>query len=951
MATLLDRVREALAPEYEVERELASGGMGVVFLGRDVSLDRRVAIKIIRPDLATATAAERFVREARVLASLSHPNIVPVHRAGESRGLFYYVMDYLEAETLADRLSQGPLAAGDAVAVAKDVLAALETAHQRGIVHRDVKPGNIFLLEGRAVLGDFGIAKATAASETTLTADGKVVGSPGYMAPEQSAGADVTPATDLYAVGLLLYEALTGENWPFLTEPAGADWSRVPRALVPALTRALAWSPRERWSSAAEFRRVLGSAGGTARPYRALRWVGAAVAVAAVGLVVSRAVQRSPPRASTVAIRILPFELQPRAMAARGAVRLGDSLAVALVQSLAGSPDFSVEFARAAAQRTEAELVLRGSGEVALDGTLSLTLRSDSARGATWLHAVARGPVAQWRSLAADSLASQVLLEVWNAKGGKLAADLPMKALPHTQLGLEAWIRAERLFARAQWEDAYDAYQQAIVTDSTCLLCRVRLTDVSRWLGRDQDSSRTARYRVALDSFPPHYQILIRASFAPRSVRWRLLDSATERADDFGLAWFIKGDEIFHRGPLDGYLRHDALAAMERATTLWPDFAPAWEHLAWIAIGEGDARNARRALDSLRRIGAGQDPFSAQVHVLLDVCYHWRFDPPGDAATYTGAILADPRVAQFPTLGTGARYLMTCDSPRGAVWSGGAFQRMGRPYLEAPGLLAEMYGYLALGMPDSAEAMGARLRSVTADPVVELFLAELPAALLVADSADAVEVKRLWPTTRRALERYIDAASGDRERRRRAAWLLALVGRRAGDAEAAHRYRTALDGEPGLRPFTTLVDADAEAARGHLESALARTEPLLALDSAGKAGDPFYRSFLHLMRAQWHASQGDTVSAVRDLRWHENNDLSLVNAPAPAPEAAEIDWSLGTLGQWRRARLLDRAAGDPEACASYDAVRRHWAGGEPRFAARAATADRRYAELRCGRGT
>jgi tRNA A-37 threonylcarbamoyl transferase component Bud32 len=943
MTALLDRLRDALAPDYEVERELASGGMGVVFLGRDLALDRRVAIKIIKPELATATAAERFISEARILASLNHPNVIPVHRAGESRGLFYYVMEYLEAETMADRLARGALPAAEAVAVARDVLSALEAAHGRGVVHRDVKPANIFVLKGRAVLADFGIAKDTAATGPALTGDGRVVGSPGYMSPEQMAGGDIGAATDLYAVGLVLYEALTGESWPVLSELSSANWSRVPPGLVPVLRRALAWRAADRWHSAAAFRRALSPA--RARRWSRASWAAAALVVVAAALTVDHLVRPPPPGVSTLRIRVRPFALQgPTAPA-----ELGDSLAAVLVQSLGGSPDFTVVVDRGAAQPPGAVLTLSGAGEAARDGTLLLSLVSDTTEGIGGpLHAEARGPVAEWRTLAGDSLAYQLLVQLWSLRGGKLAASLPIHALPRTSRGLAAWIAADRLFAHAQWNAAYDAYTEAIAVDSTCLLCRVRLTDVGRWLGKDQGSAQTARYRAALDSFPPHYRRIIEASFAPHERRVPLLDDAATKFSDFGLAWFVKGDETFHRGPLDGYRRHDALAAMERATELWPDFAPGWEHLAWIAIGEGDSALARQALDSLKHI-SGEDPFEAEIRTLLDVCYRWRFTPQSQAAAYTQALLRDKRTLQIPDLGAGARYMMTCDAPRGSVWLGEAFQHVGRANLEAAGLFAELYGYLALGRPDSARLVAARLPSRATEPDAELSLAELPGVLLLADSAAAATVARAWPALRHALERFTDPSAGNPALARRSAWLLALLARRSGDTALARRFARRLDDEPPPRPFATFVDLDAAAAAGRLGTALRGSVPLLALDSAGQAGDPFYRAMLHLMRAQWHAALGDTSAAVRDLRWHENNDLRTVTYPAPGAESAEIDWALGTLARWRRARLLDAATGDAEACSCYAAVARLWSGGEAAFSARADTARRRFAALGCGR--
>jgi hypothetical protein len=242
------------------------------------------------------------------------------------------------------------------------------------------------------------------------------------------------------------------------------------------------------------------------------------------------------------------------------------------------------------------------------------------------------------------------------------------------------------------------------------------------------------------------------------------------------------------------------------------------------------------------------------------------------------------------------------------------------------------------------------VRSLGAAPAVELFLEELPAALLLADSADAGTLRRAWPGLRRGLDPFVADTAADPNLARRAAWVLALVARRAGDSAAARRYRLALAGEPAPRPLVRLADADEEALGGRLAAALERSEPLLGLDSAAQ-GDPFFRSFLHLMRAQWHAGLGDTAAAVRDLRWHENNSLRVVENVAPAPEPAEVDWSLGTLARWRRARLRDGTPGDAEACACYAAVARLWRGAEAPFAARADSARRRYAALGCGRAT
>ena len=264
MNVLLDRLRQALSPDYLIERELASGGMGIVFLGRDIQLDRPVAVKVLRPERATANASARFVREARILAKLSHPNIVPIHHAGEVDGMQYYVMDFIAGETLGSRLDRGPLPFDEVLAIGANLLDALAEAHRHGVIHRDVKPSNIFLADGRAILADFGIADSAAPDEDTLTEPGLVVGTMAYMAPEQFASGDITVRTDLYVLGLVLYEAATGRRWAATSDPDQVDWSGVPVPSAEVLKRALAWRPDLRWPDAPSFHQAWVASAGAA---------------------------------------------------------------------------------------------------------------------------------------------------------------------------------------------------------------------------------------------------------------------------------------------------------------------------------------------------------------------------------------------------------------------------------------------------------------------------------------------------------------------------------------------------------------------------------------------------------------------------------------------------------------------------------------------------------------
>ena len=270
---------DALRDRYTLERELGRGGMATVYLARDLRHDRPVALKVMHPDLATAIGTERFLREVRTTARLQHPHILPLHDSGEAARLLYYVMPYVQGESLRDRLRrEGQLPLEDALAIARVVADALSFAHSQGIVHRDVKPENILLAGGHAYIADFGIARALEAAGGQLTASGMAVGTPAYMSPEQAGAGPVDARTDVYALGCVLYEMLAGEP-PYTGPTPQAVLAKrvlepvphvrtlretVPEALERTLLRALAKSPADRFQSAAELRDAL--AGGLAPP-------------------------------------------------------------------------------------------------------------------------------------------------------------------------------------------------------------------------------------------------------------------------------------------------------------------------------------------------------------------------------------------------------------------------------------------------------------------------------------------------------------------------------------------------------------------------------------------------------------------------------------------------------------------------------------------------------------
>jgi eukaryotic-like serine/threonine-protein kinase len=282
----LDRLKTALADTYVIERELGAGGMAVVYLGRDAKHDRQVAIKVLNPDLSATIGADRFQREIKVAAKLQHPHILGLYDSGEADGLLYYVMPFVQGESLRDRLDrEGQLPLDDALQLILEVADALGYAHSQNIVHRDIKPENILLQGGHALVADFGIARAVEeGGAAKLTQTGMAVGTPVYMSPEQAVGEKVGPAADIYSLGCMLYEMLAGEP-PFTGKNAVQIMARhameqvpsvrivrqsVPEEMEEAIFAAMEKSPADRPKSCAEFTEILGMPLGATATRRAM---------------------------------------------------------------------------------------------------------------------------------------------------------------------------------------------------------------------------------------------------------------------------------------------------------------------------------------------------------------------------------------------------------------------------------------------------------------------------------------------------------------------------------------------------------------------------------------------------------------------------------------------------------------------------------------------------------
>jgi serine/threonine-protein kinase len=275
MTQVPPRLASVLEGRYRIEAAIGHGGMAHVYRARDLKHQRTVALKVLREEFAASVGAARFLAEIRTTASLQHPHILPLFDSGEADGFLFYVMPYIEGESLADRLArEKQLPVDDAVQIARAVASALDYAHRHGVIHRDIKPANVLLHDGQAVIADFGIALAVeAAGGDRLTATGLSVGTPAYMSPEQiAADSRIGPATDVYALGCVLYEMLAGEP-PYTAATVEALVARivvgnhlpistlrksVPSNVAAVVDRSLQAVPADRFPSAQDFAAALG---------------------------------------------------------------------------------------------------------------------------------------------------------------------------------------------------------------------------------------------------------------------------------------------------------------------------------------------------------------------------------------------------------------------------------------------------------------------------------------------------------------------------------------------------------------------------------------------------------------------------------------------------------------------------------------------------------------------
>jgi serine/threonine-protein kinase len=639
---------------FQLTGVLGSGGMGTVYRAHDTRLDRVVALKFLPLWLsAVPESRERFLVEARAAASLEHSNVCSVHEIGETTdGRPYIAMACYEGETLKERLRRGPLPPDEALQVALQVARGLGAAHARGIVHRDVKPGNIMLVaDGSVRLLDFGIAKM---ADVTLTAPGTTPGTLAYMSPEQARGEHVGPAADLWSLGVVLYEMLAGVR-PFRggndravvqaivhDQPDLAALGNAPPPTIRIIERLLRKAPADRFPGSRELIAELTGDGSNGEQWKPRRWArkharqlalgGAAIlAIIAIALVLTRPAHRAtaaPPDAvaTTSTIAVLPFTVRGSDLEVWGngmvdllsmgldgvaGIRAIDSrtLLAAWRRDIGDSAPPDLAQALAVARRTQARYALVGS---MVGAGPSLRLAADLydvGSGRTIGPVQVDGPRDSVLSLV-DRLGMQTL-GLLLAKDSARVPTLHLAAITTSSLiALKAYLEGDEHYRRSEFRAASESWERAVQADSTFALAYVGLSDSYAWY---------AGFRVFEKNLVRAHQLEARLPERERTrvaMRWARYTEApdalatvkavTERYPDAADAWYELGEAYFHDAEVAGSPA-EAEAAFQRAVDLQPQMAPYRTHLVDLAfVWQADSARIAAELGAYSRLAPGE---------------------------------------------------------------------------------------------------------------------------------------------------------------------------------------------------------------------------------------------------------------------------------------------------------------------------------------------------------
>jgi serine/threonine-protein kinase len=639
--------------------------MAIVFLAHDLRHSRDVAIKVLRPEFAMAVSADRFLREIQIEAQLKHPHILPLFDSGDADGLPYYVMPYVPGQSLQARLSREPqLPLADALRITGEVAEALSYAHELGFVHRDVKPGNILLGEGHAILADFGIARVVSElAGDRLSDSGLVVGTPEYMSPEQGAAhGRVDGRSDIYSLGCVLYEMLSGEP-PFTGPTAQAVIARhmhesarslrVVRSTVPehveeAIQIALAKVPADRFSTVDEFVAALGPEGETTSARRRAhgprrRRLGRASLVGAVALLGGVGLWNAIPTPPTLdPNKVVLFPLSERGLT-RADSGAGYDVAVMLSAALDhaqplrwidGAPrlaGLAGTGGRSQPQAAELRKVARSQrAGFYIDGAVVVGPR-DSSSVVLRLHDTAGDSVvAQEIATAVEGTTSPVQLGLQAATRllpvlvdpGRRIDLTPLSARRPSATAL--WIQGEREYRRSRFRSALDLYQRAVREDSALVMAAVKGAQAAGWEGLTDEAQKLVTVALARPELLPSKQRWFARGWnaylsgnADSAATW--LRRALEEDPEWAEGYMALGEVYYHllprvAQPLDSL----AQALFYKAVQYDSGFAPPLFHLTELAIRQESLPQAEQLIERYR----GFQPDSTQLQELevMDRC-------------------------------------------------------------------------------------------------------------------------------------------------------------------------------------------------------------------------------------------------------------------------------------------------------------------------------------------
>jgi tetratricopeptide (TPR) repeat protein/tRNA A-37 threonylcarbamoyl transferase component Bud32 len=919
----LDKLRDALRGQYEIVREFARGGMAIVYLARDLKHDRRVAIKVMRPEISAQSSAQRFLREIRVAARLQHPHILTVHDSGTAGDELYYVMPFVEGESLRQRLERGSLPVTDAVDIAREVADALDYAHAQGIIHRDIKPENILLTEGRgntgghAVVADFGIARAMepGAHDGSATITGVAVGSPAYMSPEQALGdKDIDARTDVYSLGCVLYEMLAGQP-PYGRTSARAAMqghvsgepelvsrlrAGVPPNVLDAVNRAMEKQPEQRFASAAEFRDALKLDTATVTMLRARkkqrRWirpsfVGAFVAAVAV---IATALVASPGAGAVVgeraAVVITDVEnatgddvFRNSVVTALGA-GIGQSEHVTLVsrsrinETLArmqrgGDTLLTERVAREAAVREGWAAVVVPSIAI-FDSTYVITARIlDPSTGAELTTRTVRARSKSGIIDAIDDLARSVRRELGESVLSVMRRSSPLPQVTTASLdALEQYAAGSRAWDAGRMNEARTLWEGALKLDSTFVLAHLAL----------------GRYRYWVNDGPAgdwHFErVLSNASrITDRERMWATAQMAGARGN-----W------------------QQAAADFRAYLSRYPAFPTAWLNLGNTLMRDGRPREALAAYDQFTKLD------STSGSALINMATSYAMLAVYDTAVlyYTKAFALRPEWETWFNINHEYGMMLARDNRFDEARA--VFQKM----LDRPTASDQARGHRSMALLDllmgRPRAAAPRLRQAAAiNASLRESLSEVRNLVFLASALEmAGDVSGARVAADRAYGLFtahnLDAATSARLAR-------ALI-RNGRVAQAARVVDSA---RARMRPGNTFEEAqylgasaDLARVRGAVDSARALYARAAVLDSSAEALTPL---------ATARAEAGDLAGAIElEKRLHASH--------SSVGYEAQVPW---TLSRYRLGRLYEAAGNAAAARAQYEAFLSELADAEP----------------------